>query len=89
MTGGFAGHCDWRLPTIVELEGIVDMTASGCGSGSPCIDSIFGPTVTNFYWSATSKANLFFAWDVVSDTGFVNDNAKNSDGYVRAVRAGL
>jgi len=37
VIGGFAGHCDWRLPSIVELEGIVDLNATGCGSGSPCI----------------------------------------------------
>lgn len=32
VTGGFAGRCDWRLPSIEELEGIVDQTAPGCGS---------------------------------------------------------
>jgi hypothetical protein len=28
-------HCDWRLQTIVELSRIVDLGASGCGSGTP------------------------------------------------------
>ena len=51
----FAGHCDWRLPAIEELRGIRDPGAPGCDSGSPCIDeTVFGPTVADFYWSATT-----------------------------------
>jgi hypothetical protein len=26
----FAGHCDWRLPSIVELWTIIDENAAGC-----------------------------------------------------------
>jgi hypothetical protein len=52
----FANHCDWRIPTIVELQTIIDSTASGCGSGAPCINSAFGPTLTSFYWSSSSLA---------------------------------
>lgn len=60
----FAGHCDWRLPTVnrdgdpAELETIVDPTRPGCASGAgiPCIDPIFGPTAPEFYWSGTTNA---------------------------------
>ncbi|MBI3989952.1 MAG: DUF1566 domain-containing protein [candidate division NC10 bacterium] len=45
---GFAGYTDWRAPTLDELLTIVD-----CSSGAPCIDPIFGPTASRFYWSAT------------------------------------
>jgi hypothetical protein len=43
----FAGHSDWRLPTVgqdggaVQLETIADATVSGCGSHSPCVPPAF------------------------------------------------
>ncbi|MGB8536192.1 MAG: DUF1566 domain-containing protein [Acidobacteriaceae bacterium] len=66
--GCFLGHCDWRLPTIVELRTIFDPAQGACGGGSgACIDPIFGPTFSgtvtvgvhtdpanSFYWSSTS-----------------------------------
>src|SRR5262249_40954352 len=70
--GCFAGHCDWRLPTIVELSGIVDLGVSGCGSASvACIDqTVFGPTVAYGYWSATTLANTpSAAWGVIFSPG--------------------
>jgi len=89
VTGGFAGHCDWRLPSIAELQGIVDLTASGCGVGSPCIDPIFGPTVADFYWSATTYAFVpVVAWDVNFFNGSVGNVSKIFNSYVRAVRTG-
>src|SRR5262249_45810424 len=44
---GFAGHGDWRIPTVgrdggaVQLETIVDTSVSGCGSGVPCVPPAF------------------------------------------------
>lgn len=75
QAGGFAGHCDWRLPTVTELKTIVDTTVPGCGTGTKaCIDPIFGPTpfgpegigLTGSYWTATIAAaddSLVFAVD--------------------------
>ena len=57
ITGCFANHCDWRLPSIVELRGIIDTAGPGCakkkGPG-PCIDPTFGPTMACQYWSDTT-----------------------------------
>jgi hypothetical protein len=98
----FADRCDWRLPTVnkegdvAELETIIDTTVPGCGSGSPCIDPIFGPTVANInflYWSATTKPDPppEEAWTVDFFNGVVGaDNASDEEkinvNYVRAVR---
>lgn len=55
----FAGHCDWRIPNIAELQTIV---VKNCNVG-PCIDPIFGPTLGIFYWSSTTVAgNPNSAW---------------------------
>jgi len=91
LTGGFAGHCDWRLPSIVELAGITDLSAPGCGTFmGPCIDqTVFGPTVANNYWSATTYATFpFGAWNVFFSNGLLCTDDKNVDDYVRAVRSG-
>jgi len=93
ITGCFANHCDWRLPSIVELFGIVDLSAPGCSAyTSPCIDPIFGPTQSNFYWTATTYAGRpSTAWDVDFRTGggLLIDFNKLFTYYVRAVRSGL
>ena len=59
----FLGHDDWRLPSVKELQSIVDYTRSPDTSHSPAIDPVFNcTTITNearqidypFYWSATT-----------------------------------
>jgi hypothetical protein len=87
-TSCFAGHCDWRLPNVKELQSIVDYQIP---SGSPTVSALFGPTASNFYWSSTSFAtDTNGAWAVnfgVGDlTGFIKDGVAN---HVRAVRGGL
>jgi hypothetical protein len=87
ITGCFAGHCDWRLPSVVELQGIVDATQGVCGGGSgACIDPVFGPTQANYYWSATSNLSGEGAWLVSFFDGSVTTSAQTLNHYVRAVR---
>lgn len=89
--GCFAGHCDWRVPTIEALETIVDLTAPGCESGGLCIDPIFGPTISppSVYWSSTTDDSLLTnAWTVRFHDASREGAGKNAQGYARAVRGG-
>jgi hypothetical protein len=80
---GFAGFEDWRVPTHIELQTIVDC------SFSSCVDPIFGPTAASFYWSSTTNAgNPGLAWLVDFGFGAVGSVSKNGVGHVRGVRGG-
>ena len=83
----FANHCDWRIPNIVELQTIVEATASGCGSGSsPCIDSAFGPTWSRYWSSSALAGNPNNAWNVNFYDGSLFNDYKTNLSYARAVR---
>ena len=83
----FAGHCDWRLPTLEDLQTIL-VEPHPCGT-SPCIDAIFGPTAAFYYWSSTTYSlSPDIAWEVHFGGGLVYAYYKDRDYYVRAVRGG-
>lgn len=88
----FAGHCDWRLPTIEELQTIRDATQGICGGGSgPCIDPVVGPTTPGGYWSGTTSPSITtnaLALNFGSNSS-AGTNGKNNGLFVRAVRGGL
>src|SRR5262249_54012301 len=53
----FAGHSDWRLPTVSELQTIVDVSGPACGSGTACVPLEFGGRgVCEGGWSVTETA---------------------------------
>jgi uncharacterized protein DUF1566 len=86
-----AGHTDWRLPNVREIQSIVDF-----GRFQPSIDPVFsanfGGLSAGWYWSSSSVARVpDFAWQVNFDDGFVSfcrgdTCGKYGPAFVRAVR---
>ena len=89
---GFAGHNDWRMPNVRELQSILDY-----GRLQPMIDPTFGPTVgiLNFvnFWSSTTAVTQYYpgtsAWAVDFLNGEMLAFGKASYLRVRAVRGGV
>jgi len=79
----FAGHTDWRLPNVKELQSIADY-----GRVSPAIDPLFTNTRSGYYWSSTTYADVTVnAWFVSFSYGLVNSGGKGNGYYVRPVRS--
>jgi hypothetical protein len=81
----FAGQSDWRLPTIRELQTIVDRSKV-----SPAIDlGAFPDTPSSNFWSGTPDASFpAYAWGVVFDDGVASSYDSSNPYFVRLVRGG-
>jgi len=84
-SANFGGYSDWRLPTLKELNTIVDYDVSSPG---PTINAAYFPnTQPFFYWSSTASVGYDYrAWCVGFDDGYAHNYGKYRSYYVRAVR---
>ena len=76
------GTGPWRLPTKIELESLVDLTAM------PAFDPLFETYPTDFFWSASPFPNpdgLKLAWAVDFSEGYSYASGRYKGGRVRCV----
>jgi len=98
---GFAGHADWRVPNIKELQSIVNYqnaspavsAAFNTGCSVDCPVTTCSCTQSDFYWSSSSFSFSYilapnFAWSVYFGDGKDRSGGKQFSHYVRAVRGG-
>ena len=75
----FAGHEDWRLPNVRELQSIADY-----GRAAQAIDSVVTPW--EYFSSTTNVNNPGYVWIVGFHIGMVRNVNKRDSFNVRAVR---
>jgi hypothetical protein len=82
---GMCGARDWRLPTVRELETIVDFSRVG-----PAVDPEYFPnTPDSYYWSATPySGDRSVAWYVSFNHGSASHGFRDFALHVRLVRGG-
>jgi hypothetical protein len=91
----FAGHCDWRIPTVSELQSLLAAGFPNCTS-VPCTDPALGLTRGFSYWSSSTLPGATgVALSVNFNTGYAGPgtapNSSGNDGSsfaARAVRGG-
>jgi hypothetical protein len=98
--GGFAGHTDWRVPNVRELQSIVNyqnvMPAVSPAFNTNCAASCTvltcsctSPSGSVEYWSSTTVAILTnAAWSVFFVDGVADPNGTTATFVVRGVRGG-
>jgi hypothetical protein len=101
-SSGFAGHSDWRIPNVKELQTIVDYerfnpavtrTFDGDRCGLGCTDirtAACSCTAMSAYWTSTTFAGRPADAVVVAfHLGLIETRAKSAFARVRAVRGGV
>ena len=79
------GFTDWRLPTVKELQTLVNY---GVASPGPTIDTTWFPnTQGSYYWSSSPYVGYSnYAWYVDFGDGYVGNGYRYDGNHVRLVR---
>jgi hypothetical protein len=94
---GFAGHSDWRLPNVRELETLVSLSQSSLAAfRDPCFTGCENTSCscrgkgTGYFWSSTTVLHdpKQFAKAVSPSPRSTSTESKGSANSVRAVRGG-
>ncbi len=88
VTGCYEEHCDWRLPTIEELQSLT-LDSPTFGAALDVTDPALGIPLPPYYWSSsTYQDNTTLAWIVYFNGGDTTLDNKALRRGVRAVRGG-
>jgi Protein of unknown function (DUF1566) len=84
----FAGHSDWRMPSVQELASIIETCR-----GDPILNTInnvvFPATPSTIFWTGSPNASTSAAWSVTFNSGFaLSDRPRFFSLQVRLVRGG-
>ena len=80
------GKADWRLPTLAELETLLDRSR-GRSDGRPFVREMVPFRDSLSYWSCTTFApNTKTAWILMFDGAYLLSYPKHNRYYVRCVR---
>ncbi|MBF0371559.1 MAG: DUF1566 domain-containing protein [Magnetococcales bacterium] len=78
------GHADWRLPSLLELESLLDMAEYGPALPA---DHPFTAAQSSLYWSGTTGVDdTSAAWYVFFRSGYIHTLGKSSSLNVWPVR---
>jgi hypothetical protein len=80
-TEKFLGHDDWRLPSVKELQSIVDYTRSPETTHSSAIDPLFNCTA---FTNEAHQADYPFFWSATTHAGFMGGSAAMYVAFGRA-----
>jgi hypothetical protein len=93
---GFAGHTDWRLPTLAELHGLLDYADGSApvtpapfdtGCSSSCTGIACSCAAADLYWTEDLVTSISGnAWLADFSDGSLLNDTRDTDYYARAVR---